>query len=220
MNVLAFDCATGPTSVAVWRDGVLVARADDARPQGQAESLVPLIQAALAEAGLEPAGIDRIGITLGPGSFTGVRIAVAAARGLALALGCPIFGFSSLEALAAALPPADMPTLIAIDARRGEVYAQAFAPDGRALDDARALPLATAASAAPAGPFRLAGTGAALIVERLSAAGSPPTLLVDTASAPDAAVLARLTARAPAGAGTAEPAPIYLRPPDAKPPAP
>ncbi|MCF4165430.1 tRNA (adenosine(37)-N6)-threonylcarbamoyltransferase complex dimerization subunit type 1 TsaB [Zavarzinia compransoris] len=219
MNVLAFDCATGPTSVAVRRDGTLAARAEDARPQGQAESLVPLIETTLAKADLPPAAIDRIAVTLGPGSFTGVRIAVAAARGLALAVGCPIFGFSSLEAMAAALPAADVPTLIAIDARRGEIYAQTFAPDGNAMDEARALPLEAVAAALPAGPLRLAGSGAGLVADRLAAAGHPPPRMIDAAPAPDAAVLARLAETAPAARGTAAPAPIYLRPPDAKPPA-
>ncbi|PWR20883.1 tRNA (adenosine(37)-N6)-threonylcarbamoyltransferase complex dimerization subunit type 1 TsaB [Zavarzinia compransoris] len=217
MKVLAFDCATGPTSVALWRDGTVAARADDARPQGQAESLVPLIGLVLQQAGLAPAGVDRIAVTLGPGSFTGVRIALAAARGLGLAVGRPVFGRSSLEVMAAGLPPAECPTLVAIDARRGEIYGQLFAPDGRPLSvlAAVALPEIGAAGLLPAGPLRVAGSGAALV----AGASGRTDLDLAAVAAPDAAVLARLVAGAAAADADPAPEPIYLRAPDARLPA-
>lgn len=216
MIVLAFDCATGPTSVAVWRDGALAARADDARPQGQAESLVPLIGSVLQQAGLAPVAVDRIAVTLGPGSFTGVRIALAAARGLALALDRLVFGLSTLEVMAAALPADVRPTLVAVDARRGEVYAQLFTPEGRAASEPLALALETIADHVPAGPFRLAGSGAALVAARLGRADIE--VLPDTL-APDAAVLAARVAGMSAAFGSPAPEPLYLRAPDAKLPA-
>lgn len=216
MIVLAFDCATGPTSVALWRDGTLAGRADDARPQGQAESLVPLIGAVLQQAGIAPVAVDRIAVTLGPGSFTGVRIALAAARGLALALNKPVFGLSSLETMAAALPPAAIPTLIAVDARRGEVYAQGFGPEGKALGPPLALSLETIADHVPAGPLRLAGSGADLVAARLT---RPDVVVVPGLVAPDAAVLAARVAGMNAVFGTPTPEPLYLRAPDAKLPA-
>jgi len=215
MNVLAFDCATGPTSVVLWRDGELAARADDARPQGQAESLVPMIGQVLQQAGLAPVGVDRIAVTLGPGSFTGVRIALAAARGLGLAVGRPVFGLSSLEVMAAGLAPVDRPTLVAIDARRGEIYGQLFAPDGTPLGPAEALPLAGLGARLPAGPLRVAGSGAALVAEATGRADLDP---VDYA-APDAGVLARLVAGARAERADPAPEPLYLRAPDARLPA-
>ncbi|MDD3443998.1 MAG: tRNA (adenosine(37)-N6)-threonylcarbamoyltransferase complex dimerization subunit type 1 TsaB [Zavarzinia sp.] len=212
MNVLAFDCATGPTSVAVRRDGELAARADDARPQGQAESLVPLIGAVLQQAGIAPAALDRIAVTLGPGSFTGVRIAIAAARGLALALGRPVFGYSSLDVMAAALPPSDLPTLVAIDARRGEAYVRLFAADGPALTPPFALPLDDAAARLPGGDLRLAGSGAPLVATRLG--DRARVVLPDVV--PDAAVLALMAEGAAPEHGLITPEPLYLRPPDAK----
>lgn len=216
MIVLAFDCATGPTSVALWRDGTLAGRADDARPQGQAESLVPLIGAVLQQAGIAPVAVDRIAVTLGPGSFTGVRIALAAARGLALAINRPVFGLSTLEVMAAALPPASQPTLVAVDARRGEVYAQLFGADGKAMAGPLALPLDGIDEHVPAGPLRLAGNGAALVAARLA---RPDLTLVPDLLAPDAAVLAARVAAMNAVFGTPSPEPIYLRAPDAKLPA-
>ncbi len=214
MNVLAFDCAVGPTSVALWRDGILAARADDARPQGQAEALVPMIGGVLTRGGLAPVGVDRIAVTLGPGSFTGVRIAVSAARGLGLATGRPVFGLSTLEVMAACLAPDARPTLVAIDARRGEVYAQLFAPDGSPMGPPQARALDGIENLLPAGPLRLAGSGAILVAER---AGRPDLALVEIA-APDAAVLAALVAARP-DTMPPPPEPIYLRAPDAKLPA-
>jgi len=214
--VLAFDCATGPISVVLWQDGRILARGDDPRLQGQAESLVPMIGAVLDQAGLRPADIDRIGVTLGPGSFTGVRISLAAARGLALATGAPIFGASTLEILAAALPAAARPTLAALDAGRGEVYAQLFGPAGTPLGEPAAVALPVVASLVPAGRLRLAGSGAALV----AAALHRDDLDLEPSALPDAAALAQWVAsRPPPVASAPAPEPIYLRAPDAKLPA-
>lgn len=215
MIVLAFDCATGPTSAVVWRDGEVLARCDDPRPQGQAEALVPMLADVLAQAGLAPAAVDRIGVTLGPGSFTGVRIALAAARGLSLATGAPVIGVSTLEVLNAALAPAEYPTLAVIDARRGELYAQLFAPDAMALTSPGAVALGGLPALAPSGRLRLTGSGATLAAAALGLEAMPGA--VD--ATPDAAVLATLVARRTVRADEPPPEPIYLRAPDAKIPA-
>ena len=125
--VLAFDTA-GPWIEACLRfaDGRALHRLEPME-KGQAERLMPLLSELMAEAGLTWRDLGRIAVGTGPGNFTGVRIAVAAARGLALASGCPALGVTRLEALAHGLP---RPLTVIEDARRGEVYVQNFTDDG------------------------------------------------------------------------------------------
>lgn len=133
LPVLAFDTA-GPWIEAclLLGDGRVVHR-HEAMDKGQAERLMPLLEAVLAEGGLGWSGLGRIAVGTGPGNFTGVRIAVAAARGLALASGVPALGITRLEALAHGLP---RPVTVIEDARRGEAYVQVF---GGGADDALLL---------------------------------------------------------------------------------
>ena len=131
MRILAVDSALGPCSAALWQDGRVVAEAaaESAEPDAV---LVPMVAAVMAQANIAYAALDAIAVTIGPGSFTGLRVGVAAARGLSLAAGVPAIGITTFEALAAALDPADIrgrDILIAIAAGRGDVYAQAFGPD-------------------------------------------------------------------------------------------
>ncbi len=123
---LGFDTSAGHCAAALLCDGaVLVARAEE-MSRGQAERLMPLLEDVLAEAGIGWPDLARIGVGIGPGNFTGIRISVAAARGLALALGCPAIGVDSFEATALDRP---RPCAVAIPAMRGQVYLQRFAPD-------------------------------------------------------------------------------------------
>ncbi len=153
--VLAFDTA-GPWIEAClrWQDGRVLRRVE-LMEKGQAERLLPVLQDLLAEAGLTWSGLDRFAVGTGPGNFTGVRIAVAAARGLALASGRPALGVTRLEALAHGLP---RPLTVIEDARRDEVYVQAFAATG--ADAARLAKLDAIAPQTPvtgsaAGPAAL-----------------------------------------------------------------
>lgn len=217
MLLLAFDTTAPACSIALVRDGAEVAGARELMPQGQAEVLVPLIERVMGEAGASYASLDRIAVTVGPGSFTGVRVGLSTARALGLAAGKPVIGVSSLEVLAAAVPEnergAGISILAAADTKRGEVYIQPFCAAGNESEgDPVALtpeniPAWLSENTAMAGKtFILVGDGAALVQQVL------PLARLSAASAlPDAVVLARLAAqRAPDAAG---PLPLYVLPP-------
>src|SRR5581483_6611740 len=179
MRVLGFDTSGNACSAALVAEGRVVARAFEARAVGQAERLMPMIAEVLRAAALELAALDLIAVTLGPGAFTGVRIGIAAAQGLALASGRPALGLSSLECTAYSVPPAlraGRTVLAALDSRREELYLQAF--------DAALAPLAAAALVAPAdwdraappGALLLAGDGAPRLAAALGARDPAPAL--------------------------------------------
>lgn len=213
---LGLDTALGACSAALLADGSVLAGERLAMTTGQAETIAPMTQRVAAAAGIAFADITRIGVTTGPGTFTGQRIGLAFARGLALALKIPCVGVTTLEALAAAARarhPGDA-VLAVIDARRGEVYAQGFSADGVAAFEPVLLTQDAAAQAAKAMPFPLVltGTGAPILAALLEGA------VIDEDDQPGAAIIAALAlAREPAGH---PPAPFYLRAPDAKLPGP
>lgn len=221
MLLLAFDTAGPDCAVALARSHaggaaeILVQRSERI-VRGHAERLMPMIEAALGETHLGFADIGVIAVTAGPGSFTGVRVGIAAARALALALDIPALGIGSLEALV--FPIAEdhsRGTAVAVlDARRGEVYG--YAEDlasGSVLVEAAAMPVADLAvamrSAAP--PLLLTGTGAPLLSATLA---DGTACILATAEAADITDIARLGFRR---SGGAPPAPLYLRGADAKP---
>jgi tRNA threonylcarbamoyl adenosine modification protein YeaZ len=212
MIVLAFDTALAACSVALYdagRDELLAVRHQPV-VRGHAELLPGMIQSVMAERDLAMAALDRIAVTRGPGTFTGVRIALATARGLAFALRRPAVGITTLEALAAAVASHDdTPVASVIDARRGEVYLQMFAADGGALDEARLVTVDTAVHEIPDRAV-VVGTGAGV----LAAAGCR-ALAACAPSLPDAAAFVRRAVRLDPQA--APPEPLYLRAPDAKP---
>lgn len=135
-TVLAFDTSAAHCAAALLLpDGTLLSRFEP-MDKGQAERLLPLLEALLADAGLVWADLTRLAVGTGPGNFTGVRIAVAAARGLALGLGIPAIGVTRLEALAHGLP---RPLTVIEDARRDEAYVQEYGtetPTARLLSQA------------------------------------------------------------------------------------
>jgi len=210
--VLAIDTSFGPVSGALTTlAGELVASFEADNPAGtQAETLPPRVAEMFASAGMSFQQIERIGVTVGPGAFTGVRVGLAFAKGLRLATGAAILGVTTLECLAAQashVAPGHA-VGVAIDAKRGEVYAQAFDVSVAPLTDAAALPIEAAASTfreALAAPFVMTGPGAALLGldGRIIEAGRVDTVL-----------LARRLTRADPARYPAVPA--YLRAPDAK----
>ena len=211
MRILAFDCAGAQCAAAVLVDGHVAAARAIAAERGHAQFLIPLLITLLAEAGLSFKDIDRFAVTTGPGSFTGIRVALAAAHGLMLGTGRPIVGVTVFEALAAAAVEAGVAAprlLAAIDSRRAEIFVQQFDNAGAALGEPAMLPPAAVADWAGPGPLALVGDAARLVAPHL---GHGPA---EWATQVDPAVVGRLAAlRTP---GTA-PAPFYLRAPDAMP---
>ena len=212
MRILAIDtaltaCAAGvvdhPSDRILAEESVAMAR-------GQAEALMPLVARVMDKAGMSFSDLDRIAVTVGPGSFTGLRVGIAAARGIALASGKPAVGVSTLAALAAPHLGESSTVLAAIDARHGQVYLQVFGPGGRTLVAPRVLPASDAVRAAN-GASVIVGSAAAML-EWPPGAAAPRR---EPRTAPEIAWVARLGVAA--DAAYALPKPLYLRRPDARP---
>ena len=210
MIVLALDTALAACQVAVWEDGRVLAATSQPMTRGHQERLAPMAAETMAQAQLGFDRLDRIAVTVGPGSFTGLRVGLAFAKGLALALDRPCIGVGTLEALAASAGPGDL-VAAAIDAQRGRIYLQAFAdgapamaPDGLEATEAAAR----LAELYNGGEAILVGPGAPLLDGVIAGAR------LDPRPAPDCVALARLAAaRRPP---FAPPRPLYLRAADAR----
>jgi tRNA threonylcarbamoyladenosine biosynthesis protein TsaB len=217
MRVLVLDTALGLCTAGVFEVDASGARALGVRSEimarGHSERLAGFARDAMVEAGLAFLALDRIGVTIGPGSFTGLRVGLAFAQGLGAALDRPVVGISTLDVLAASTASAGSASAVAalVDARRGQVYAR-FWRGGAAEGPANALSIEAAAEtlAALGAGAELAGSGATLFPDILPAARR------FALEGPDPAALARLTAAADPDA--ARPVPLYLRAPDATPP--
>jgi tRNA threonylcarbamoyladenosine biosynthesis protein TsaB len=219
MRVLAIDTALGACACAVLDTdhGEILATESLPMVRGHAEALMPLVARVLSVGNLAFVEIDRIAVTVGPGSFTGLRVGVSAARGIALAAGKPAVGLTTLTAFAAPYIATDdtLPLLAAIDARNNNVFLQLFGPGGRTLISPRLMTLDEAVRTATTGPARLVGSAANSIAAAWPASQPLPPL-VDQQAAPSIEWVARLGAAAAAD-GSAVPKPLYLRAPDAQP---
>ena len=174
----------------------------------------------MAEAGVTFADLDALAVTVGPGTFTGLRVGLAAARGLALARSLPLVGVTTLEALAAPVrAEPDERIAAAFDAKRGEIYFQAFDANHEALTEPMLVAVEDAADRLADGNVMCVGTGAALLAEALASKGVQARLS-DAPAQPDACSIASIAAARIAAEGAAAfrtaPAPLYLRAPDAK----
>lgn len=214
MRLLVIDTALGACTAAVFEDERSLAAQFLPMTKGHQERLGGVVRDVAAEASGGFDALDRIGVTVGPGSFTGLRVGLAFAQGLGAALDRPVVGLSALDALAGSLPDEGAPVAALIDARRGQVYAKLFA-DGVATGPDEALTLEDAARrvAALGSDVRLVGNGAAVLTRAF------PDLkygLLDDRVAPSPEALARLTLQA--DPALSPPKPLYLRAPDATPP--
>jgi tRNA threonylcarbamoyladenosine biosynthesis protein TsaB len=208
MKVLAFDCSGASCSAAVLVDDRPAAQRFAPMERGHAEALLPMIETVLREAALPPAGLDLLAVTIGPGSFTGLRIGLAAARGLALARKLPAIGVPSFDAVVTEGAGA-RPLFIALESKRAELFLQR-----RDRSDPRLpalVPSEEWAAILPPGPCCLAGDGAA----RLAAAvGRDDVVLLPGPGLPDPVALARLGAARWLAGDRTPLTPLYLRAPD------
>ena len=219
MRVLAIDTALEACAAAVLDTarGGIIAHETKLMQRGHAEALMPLIQRVMQRAALAFAELDRIAVTVGPGSFTGLRVGIAAARGIALAAERPAIGLTTLGAFAAPFIAADnaLPVVAAVDARHDHVYFQIFGAGGRTLVAPRLAPLREAVQrAASIGAPRLVGNAAELLASAWPAGEAPPTAVAQL-GAPDIDWVARLGAAAETTGAPVKP--LYLRAPDAQP---
>ncbi len=219
MNILAIDTATAACSAALMAERVIIAARHVAMLRGHAEALLPMVEEVMAEAGVTYGALDLIAATVGPGAFTGLRVGLAAARGLALAGGLPMIGITTLEALAhgAGESRGERSVVAVLNAHREEVYYQPF--DGALTPLSPPRVGAAEAVELPEGPVLLVGDGADLLpAARDGSRGdveSMPSLL------PDAAVVAAIAAARfdPTAPPDSPPEPLYLRSSGARQPA-
>jgi tRNA threonylcarbamoyl adenosine modification protein YeaZ len=220
LRVLAIDTALEVCAAAVVETSgpegpVPVARESVPMVRGHAEALLPIVDRIVGEAG-GFRSLDRVAVTVGPGSFTGLRVGISAARAIALATGVPAVGVTTLSAYAAPIIASGVATLVvtAIDARHGQVYLQVFAPAGRTVVAPRIVGAKEAARLLGTGAVRILGSGAPLLAEAARSIGLE-VALEDASPAPDIVWVARLGASAQPA--QALPKPFYIRAPDAKP---
>lgn len=223
MNILGFDTCFGALSVALGLDlgapGARVIERCEPMATGHAERIIPLIGDLLDEAGTSLEHINRIAVTCGPGSFTGTRIAIAAARAFRLARRTPIVTFTSLEAIALHPGIGEVASgedlVIAIDAHREEAYVQIF--DGltrEALGPPQIVTVAAYATIGRGQPVVVAGTAAGAVATAVAAAGRAVRMRDGLLFPAMGVAVQRAVGRAPEVGPVV---PLYLRPPDAKP---
>jgi len=220
MNILAMDTSMGACSVAVLAaDGTALSLhvREALMARGHAEALMPMVQEVLAKAGISAPELDLIAATVGPGSFTGVRIAIAAARGLALATGAKLYGTDSLTVMArdalGRLSPKG-PFAVAVDAHRGMIYLGIYDEAGEQRDGPLLIAPVDAAELVPRDLIVAVGSGAALLAESCARQRRH----IETALPelqPSAASLAKIALEVRATVPILRP--LYLRPADARP---
>jgi tRNA threonylcarbamoyladenosine biosynthesis protein TsaB len=218
MRILAIDTSCGATSVAVAESGRIepLAASCEVMASGHAEALAPRVEEALSAIEGGCASLDRIAVTIGPGSFTGIRIGLAFARAMGMALAIPVVGVSTLAAFAAALLSQPRSGIIAaaIDARHGSVYFQLFETSGRPLGPPRCDSMRECVRGIGAGPALLSGDAAQSVANEAHRAGLPYDLSAATA-VPDIVAVARMGLALDPAASPARP--LYVKPPDARP---
>lgn len=218
MRILAIDTALPAVSACVFELGAAHPLSEERveMTRGHAEALMPMIERVVLATRGGFAGLDRVAVTNGPGSFTGIRIGLAAARAIAIACDIPAVGVSTLRAFAAplVLAHAQSPILVCIDARHGRVYAQQFGATGSPLTQPELISLEEAVTIAAAGACRLTGDGAPAVVAEALAQGVSMEASGETI-APPIKCVAMLGMLAEPGDG--RPRPFYLKAVDARP---
>lgn len=223
-TLLAFETATEVCDVAIWRDGEVCGRATRELVRGHAEALFPMIGEVLDATAIRYEDLDGLAVTVGPGSFTGIRIGLAAARGISLAAGIPACGITTTEAVAHGIPDAERAgheILVVFDSKRRDPYYQRFDDQLRALDKPTAAnpEKIVEVFSHRSEPVLLVGNGAEQLY-RLFVTKGQKTKILASHQIPDACVLAALAAARWPDQFAAKPlVPVYIRPPDTTGPA-
>lgn len=221
MRILAIDTATSSCSVVLWCDKHVVSSYKEIMSRGHAEALVPMINCTLEEAAVKASDLDLLAVTVGPGAFTGLRIGLATARGIALAANVPCLGLTTTEVIAHAVKTNIFQKgtlLVALDSKRLDIYVQAFQPGLKPIKE----PIAIDPSAlgnwlqdVPS-PIHVVGDAKLKATAALIKLDYEP-IVIEELDVPDGSVLADLAAqRWTYGDMLKAPLPLYLRPPDAK----
>jgi tRNA threonylcarbamoyladenosine biosynthesis protein TsaB len=218
LRLLAIDTALHACSACVLESDADEPMAAESlsMERGHAEALLPLVERVMAQIDGGFRSLDRVAVTVGPGSFTGLRVGISAARAIGLGAPCEVVGVTTLAALMAPLVAAGETRVVAaaIDARNGHVYFQAVAPGGRTVVTPRYVACREAARMLGAGPVIVTGSGAPMVAAEASIAGMKADV-ANVEAAPDIVWVARLGLLA--DPVQALPKPLYLRAPDAKP---
>jgi tRNA threonylcarbamoyladenosine biosynthesis protein TsaB len=218
LRVLAIDTALGACSACIQDTGTgeMLARETIPMERGHAEALLPLIDRLVSQVEGSFGSLSRVAVTVGPGSYTGLRVGISAARGIGLAAGIPVVGVATLSAFLAPLMASDSRGLFtgAIDAKHGHIFVQAIAYGGKVIIAPSLMSYRDAIRQLGSGPLMIAGTAAASLAAEARAQGVEAHVIEDS-PAPDIAWVARLGAIA--DPASALPKPLYLREPDAKP---
>ena len=218
MLILAIDTALDNCAAAVLDTQAKSVLAQESLPmkRGHAEALMPLIARVVTKSSIAYLDLDRIAVTTGPGSFTGLRVGISAARGIALAANKEIVGLTTLSAYVAPLVAQKslLPIVVAIDARHDHVYFQAVAGNGATLIRPGVVPIEETFRAARFGAVRIVGNAAKMLADRWPPQMPTPSL-VDPQPGPDIAWVAWVGAATDPAKSPAKP--FYLRAPDAKP---
>ncbi len=208
MLILAFDTTVASCSVALWRDGKSLRTEYRPMKNGQAEALIPLIEGIMNACDTSYSDLDRIAVTLGPGSFTGVRVGIATARAIGLAAEKPLVGIATTEVYAAAAPEENKNILTAIDTKRGDLYVQIFDTSLKSLSNIEVTTIGELPKLIGPDPVTVVGDAALAVTDVLGESAT----LSDAPPFPDVALLAKLSSTR-----TPEPrdiAPIYARAPE------
>jgi tRNA threonylcarbamoyladenosine biosynthesis protein TsaB len=210
VRILGIETSSRRGTVALTERGQPILALSHDEPGAHAERMVQLVRAAMDEAGWSPLSLDRLGVGIGPGSFTGIRVGIALGHGIALGLDRPLVGVESLRAMARAVP-ATYPGLRCplVDGRRGEVFLAAYESDGTA----RVHPLAVARGSALERLAELCPDPRTVLGEVLAELGERPSLRDPGTDLPHATWIAVLAGESAAPAGPV--VPLYVRDVDA-----
>jgi tRNA threonylcarbamoyladenosine biosynthesis protein TsaB len=215
-TVLALDSSGAACSTALWRRGAVVARRYREMARGHAEALMPMLAETMTEAGDSLRALNAVAVTVGPGAFTGIRIGLAAARGIGLAADIPVVGVTTFAAVAEAVAATERVNrrlLVLLDSKRGDVFVQEFSPERVAIASPTILSPDAVLHRLASGSFILAGDGIAVIRSHLDAAS--PHVAYSVVNGPaDACWVAQLGARSIVDGTGLPPTPLYLRAPE------